>query len=289
MPRVTTRDGLHLFVEDLGAGKPLLLVHGFTGSSEAWGRELKDSLASRLRLLCVDLLGHGGSDKPETPGRYALDAMVEDLCDVLEARNLQRTIWLGYSMGGRIALGAAIRRPERVSALVLEAASPGLAGASERAQRVADDERLAQTLETEGIETFVKRWMDLPLFRTQRRLGPERLAEERERRVRNAPRALAACLRGLGPGVQPSLWQALPRVHVPTLLLVGEEDAKFRGIAARMAHALPRSLTRTLPQAGHATHLECPALYVEAVREFCERASDDKGETRHEDPMDLRT
>jgi len=130
--------------------------------------------------------------------------------------------------------------------------------------------------------------MHLPLFRSQQRLGKERLALERARRLHNSPRALAACLRGVGLGVQPSLWSALPRVRVPTLLVVGEEDAKFRGIAARMARALPRSRTRILPQAGHTTHLECAPLYLDALTRFCAQASQKKGEAPDEGRMDLR-
>ena len=286
---VSMRDGTELFVEDRGAGTALLLVHGFTGSSEAWGRDLLDLLASHARIVCVDLLGHGRSHKSEIPKRYALEAIVEDLCAVLDAREIQRAVWVGYSMGGRIALGAAVRHPERVRALVLEGASPGLERARARAERSASDESLARMLEDEGIESFVKHWMSLPLFRTQARLGPERLAKECARRLRNSPRALAACLRGLGVGVQPSLWAALPGVRAPTLLIAGEEDTRFCGIAARMARALPRSHTRILPEAGHTTHLECPSLYAEAVRRFCEQMSKLRGGNADEGRMDLRT
>ncbi len=289
MVGVSTRDGMRLHLEEDGAGVPVLLVHGFTGNSAAWGAELKGSLSRRVRSVSVDLLGHGASDKPEDPKRYALDEMVDDLCQVLDARQIARAVWVGYSMGGRIALAAAVRRPERVRALVLEGASPGLEQAQERAQRVADDERLARMLDDDGIESFVTHWMSLPLFQTQRQLGPERLAAERSRRLQNSARALAACLRGLGLGAQPSLWPELPEVRVPTLLIVGERDPKFRGIAARMESAMPLARTQLLPRAGHATHLERPTLYAEAVGRFCTQTSEDRGGARDEGRMDLGT
>lgn len=288
MPRITTRDGLRLFVEDRGAGVPLLLVHGFTGSHEAWTPRLKTALASRFRLLCVDLLGHGRSSKPAAARRYALEEMVCDLCEVLDARKISRAIWVGYSMGGRIALGAAVYRPERMRALVLESASPGLSDAGARAERIAGDEKLALLLETEGIGPFVQHWMRQPLFRTQQCLGAEHLDEERARRIRNAPHALAACLRGLGSGVQPSLWNALPALAPPTLLLVGELDAKFRDIAARMRAVLPSADLETLPGVGHATHLECTPRYLDTLRRFSMRLKQERGEDKHEGPLENR-
>lgn len=288
MSLISLRDGSRIFVEVFGSGPPLLLVHGFTGSGEAWGAELKGALAARMRVLCVDLLGHGQSDKPEQPERYTLDAVVEDLCAVLDAHELECATWAGYSMGGRIALGAAVRQPNRVRALILEGASPGLAHANERRLRVAQDEQLARVLESEGIVPFVDHWMKLPLFDTQQRLDPEYLAQERARRLRNAPGALAACLRGLGTGAQPSLWAELGRVRASTLLIVGEQDSKFRALAARMTRALPRSRIHTVPGAGHATHLEYPPLYARAVLEFCKRTSAHRGEESHEGPMDAR-
>jgi 2-succinyl-6-hydroxy-2,4-cyclohexadiene-1-carboxylate synthase len=288
MAYVTTLDAMQLFVEELGAGTPLLLVHGFTGSSGAWGREVKTALARRFRLLCVDLLGHGRSDKPEDPDRYALEAMVDDLCTVIDAVGIPRAVWAGYSMGGRIALGAGVLRPTRVSALLLESASPGLASTTRKAARVASDEALARMLETQGIEAFVDHWMKLPLFRTQSRLTRERFEEERRRRLRNAPRALAACLRGLGSGAQPSFWPALSGLHIPTRLLVGEMDKKFRAIAHEMERALPQAQVQTLAATGHATHLECPTEYVDAVRGFCEDTIDARGDAKDEGPMDAR-
>ncbi len=289
MPRISTRDGVRLYVEEQGSGTPILLVHGFTGSSAAWGRELREVLAGHARTLCVDLLGHGRSDKADDPKRYALDEMVDDLCQVLDAHQIARAIWVGYSMGGRIALGAAVRRPQRVQALVLEGASPGLDAAPERAQRVTEDERLACMLDEEGIEPFVKHWMSLPLFQSQQRLGRERLAAEGARRLQNSAHALAACLRGMGLGVQPSLWYALPQIRLPTLLLVGERDEKFRRTAARMQAALPRAHTQIVPEAGHTTHLESPTLYAEAVRRFCRQMSEEGGGATDEGHMDLRT
>jgi 2-succinyl-6-hydroxy-2,4-cyclohexadiene-1-carboxylate synthase len=268
MRRVVLRDGSALAVAEIGRGEPLLLVHGFTGSHRAWRAELLDGLAMQHRVLAVDLIGHGASDRPHAPERYALAEVVEDLCELLDACDAVDATWIGYSMGGRIALGAAALRPARVRALVLEGTSPGLESELERATRRTADDALASELERGELEPFVDAWMRQPLFATQARLPHEILAAQREGRLRNDPRALAACLRGLGTGTQPSFWKELHSLDVPALLVVGALDEKFRGIAARMLEVLSHARVAVVEDAGHAVNLEAPTAYLEAVRGF---------------------
>ncbi|MFO7587691.1 MAG: 2-succinyl-6-hydroxy-2,4-cyclohexadiene-1-carboxylate synthase [Gemmatimonadota bacterium] len=265
---VTLRDGLRLRVREAGVGDPLLLLHGFTGSSESWGEPLVAGLAERSRVLAVDLPGHGASDAPVDPGRYALEAVVADLCDLLDATGTGSATWVGYSMGGRIALGAAVLAPGRVRRLVLESASPGLSTEEERSARRFADAALARRIRAEGIAWFVDKWERLPPFATQARLPAGVLAAQRERRLANDPAALAACLGGLGTGSQPSFWEDLAGVRAPTLLLAGAEDLKFREIGRRMADGLPAARLEVAAGAGHAVHLEAPAAWLAAVRGF---------------------
>ncbi|MGM0578583.1 MAG: 2-succinyl-6-hydroxy-2,4-cyclohexadiene-1-carboxylate synthase [Myxococcota bacterium] len=265
---VETRDGDRIRVDDRGDGPATVLLHGFTGSAAAWGRSLLERLARGRRVLAVDLPGHGRSARPVDPARYALQRVLDDLERVLDAAGADRADWIGYSMGGRLALGAAVLRPHRVDRLVLEGASPGLEDAEERAARRERDEALARDLERFGMEPFVDRWMALPLFATQRRLPADVLAAARTRRLDNAPPALAACLRGLGTGRQPSFWDVLDRVQAPTLLLTGALDDKFRRIADAMADRMPDARRADVPEAGHTAHLERPDGWLEAIEGF---------------------
>jgi len=271
---IPLRDGLRLHVrkesgprED-GSGEPLLLLHGFTGSSEAWGADSVATLTSDRPVILVDLMGHGKSDKPTSPGRYALSEILHDLADVLDALEFGRADWLGYSMGGRLALAAAVLMPERVSRLVLESASPGLRSETERAERRRTDGKLADRLEKDGIDSFVKLWMALPLFRTQRRLDPDLLEAESARRRTNDPHSLAACLRGFGTGLQPSFWSELPEIDAPTLVIIGEEDPKFSDIGREMSSLFPDGTISPFPDTGHAVHLERPREWAWAIRSF---------------------
>jgi 2-succinyl-6-hydroxy-2,4-cyclohexadiene-1-carboxylate synthase len=271
--RLPLRDGLQLHAHEQGQGPCVLLVHGFTGAGSAFGERVLEALSARFRVIAVDLIGHGASDRPHGPQRYAIEAIVRDLCDVLDARAVRHATWVGYSMGARIALAAGVLAPERVAALVCEGGSPGLREPLERSERVRADESLARALEQDGIEPFVERWMSLPLFATQQRLPRATLAHERARRLVNDPRALAACLRGLGTGSQPSFWEALPALRVPALLLAGELDSKYAALASAMAAQLPGADRAIVPAAGHTTHLEQPDAYLAAVLPFIDKVS----------------
>src|SRR5690606_37931774 len=125
VPRVEV-DGRDLHVERAGSGPPVVLLHGFTGSGAAWEPHV-EALAPEFTTLAVELVGHGRSDAPAEVDRYRMARAVDDLAALLRALGFERAAWLGYSLGGRVALQVAVRRPDVVSALVLEGATPGLA------------------------------------------------------------------------------------------------------------------------------------------------------------------
>ena len=271
MPRVVVGD-VALHVDVKGTGPPLLLLHGFTGSSGSW-RPLLPALTERYTAISVDLLGHGRSDAPVDAARYGFTACLDDLARLLDRLDVARCACLGYSLGGRIALGLTVAHPSRIAALVMESASPGLADGAERAARRAADAALAARLESDGVDAFADAWMAQPLFASQARLDATTRAREREARSRHSAHGLANCLRGMGTGSQPSLWTALPALALPALalpvlLVVGAADHKFRRIAADMRVLMPRAEVAVIPDAGHATHLEEPAVFSAAVLDF---------------------
>jgi 2-succinyl-6-hydroxy-2,4-cyclohexadiene-1-carboxylate synthase len=168
----------------------------------------------------------------------------------------------GYSMGGRIALHAALARPELVRRLVLIGASPGIADTEERAARRRADEALADRIEAIGVEAFAQEWRQLPLWEGQ----PERVrAAAHADRLRNTAAGLADALRGLGTGALPPLWDRLGELPMPVTLVVGERDAKFREIAEQMAARLADARIEVVPGAGHAAQLERPDLAAAAL------------------------
>jgi 2-succinyl-6-hydroxy-2,4-cyclohexadiene-1-carboxylate synthase len=266
MARIAT-NGVQLNVEIGGQGPALVLLHGFTGSAESWRRHIA-VFGHQFRTVAVDLLGHGASDSPADLARFGMDRCVEDLIAVFDNLGLARVNLLGYSMGGRVALHMAAAHPDRIGTLILESASPGLAGLAERQARVTSDEALASSIEQEGLEVFVERWSKLPLFASQSHLPEVVRVDLRAQRLRNSPRGLANCLRGLGAGVAAPLWDRLREVRIPTLVIAGALDDKYVAIAQAMTASLPNGRLAIVPGAGHAAHLEQPEAFDRLVLAF---------------------
>jgi 2-succinyl-6-hydroxy-2,4-cyclohexadiene-1-carboxylate synthase len=269
MPTVEA-NGLAFHVAERGAGEPLVLLHGFTGSSASWW-PVADRLAECHRVLAIDLIGHGQSSAPGDPSRYSFELALDDLSAVARHLQIAPATWLGYSMGGRLALGLTLRDRQLVSALILESASPGIADAAERARRHDDDEAMALEIEQHGVEAFVAAWERRPLWNSQSSLASTARARQRAIRLRNRPAGLANSLRGMGQGAQPSLWSSLSEITAPTLIIAGALDAKFAAIAPRMADAMPSARVALAPEAGHAVHLEAPAFFSEQAMSFLAR------------------
>ena len=266
--------GVTLQLEIDGEGPPVLILHGFTGSSHSM-ESVAAGLSDSYRTIRLDLVGHGSSDAPIDPGAYTISSCVEQIVSALDLLELRRVHVVGYSMGGRAALTLAVSHPERLRSVVLIGASAGIENPAERASRRREDEGLARSIEREGLEAFVDGWMARPLFATQRRLGPDRLAAARAQRLENRVHGLALSLRGMGTGAQPDLNARLQHVQTPICLVVGEEDAKFCNIAASLERRLPRSRVERIPDAGHAAHLENPDAFRRAVRRFLAENSDE--------------
>jgi 2-succinyl-6-hydroxy-2,4-cyclohexadiene-1-carboxylate synthase len=247
-----------------GSGRPLLLLHGFTGSGAGWEWYLA-AWGSDYQLIAPDILGHGRSAAPAAPARYTMAAVAADLIALLDQLGLVKVDLLGYSMGGRLALYLVCHFPDRFDRLILESSSPGLATAAERAARRAADEALAKRLEAEGVEAFVARWEALPLWASQATLPADVLAAQRAERLAQRPLGLANSLRGMGTGAQPSLWGELAGLDRPVLLINGALDKKFVAINEQMAALLPQVTLKTLPDAGHNSHLEQPTGYATLI------------------------
>jgi len=262
-------NGIGLNVETGGDGPPLLLLHGFTSSGATWAPHLP-ALTPHVTAVAVDLIGHGASDAPVEPLHYRMDAQVRDLWGLADALGYAETSIgiLGYSMGARVALQMAAAAPARVSRLILEGGTPGLAAAAERRARRAADERLAFDIELRGVEPFVDSWEAQPLFATQQPLPAEVREALRRERLRNTPVGLANSVRCNSVGAQQSLWDRLATIAMPTLLIAGALDWKFADIATAMAARTPAAQLAIVPDAGHVVHLEQPQEFDRLVVDF---------------------
>lgn len=254
----------------LGAGPALLALHGFTGTGATW-LPLAAALGSSRRVLAPDLLGHGESGASRDPARYQLGEQTADLAALLDALSEDAVDLLGYSRGGRLALSFALAYPARVRRLLLESASAGLDDEAERAARRIQDESWAGLLETAGLAAFVREWERLPLWASQACLPPTLRAALRAQRSVHDPRALAACLRGSGQGVQPHDWSRLSALGAPVTLIVGALDEKYVSLARRLQAGLRQAELALVADAGHAVHLEQPRSFAARVAAALDR------------------
>jgi 2-succinyl-6-hydroxy-2,4-cyclohexadiene-1-carboxylate synthase len=241
----------------------VVLVHGFTQTLASW-EAVGERLAGRFEVVRVDLPGHGGSGGVRVGFEEAAGL-------VGEAGG--GGAYVGYSLGGRLCLRLALDRPDLVPALVLIGASPGIGDPGGRAGRREADEALARRVERDGVAAFLDRWLAGPLFASL----PE-AAAGREERLANTSEGLAYALRRLGTGAQQPLWDRLGRLAPPVLLVAGEHDPKFAGIAREMAAAIgPSAEVALVPGAGHAVHLERPAATAVLGEEFLAHAMGREG------------
>ncbi|WP_349408257.1 2-succinyl-6-hydroxy-2,4-cyclohexadiene-1-carboxylate synthase [Pseudalkalibacillus sp. SCS-8] len=262
-------------VEVEGEGEPVLLLHGFTGSREDW-RSFVHVWKKEFKLITIDLPGHGKTDSPEDVKKYATKETVEALEKILDELKIESAFVLGYSLGGRVALSFAMTFPERVKRLILESSSPGLQTIQERLERKQKDDQLAEWILQEGVETFVNYWETIPLFHSQLRyMSNEERTRLRKRRLTNTEVGLANSLRGIGTGVQPSWWNQLDSLVIPTTLLVGALDSKFVRIAKEMLQLLPDGELIIIEDAGHAIHLEQPEEFSKKVQMILHNRKDE--------------
>ena len=262
---------------------PLLFVHGFLGEAGDWNR-MRTLLEPALVANCFELPGHGAAqpiaaDAGGGPARWfaAATERLRDACTTLAAP----PVLVGYSMGGRLALYVALRFPRAVRGLVVVAADPGIEDRTARAERLARDEALAGQLAEAGDQAaftdWLQRWYATPLFGSLRH--HPHFEDLLQRRLRGRPASLAAALRGLSVGVQPVLWEALPRLPIPALFIAGADDAKYRAVADRIATLGAPWECAVCPSAAHAVHLEQPEAVARLIRTLVRRSSAPATET----------
>lgn len=252
-------NGTHLYYEQAGYGHPLVLIHGFTLTTQMWEDQFA-VFARHYRVIRYDMRGFGRSalsiEEPFTA--------VDDLRALLDALGVSRTIVLGLSRGGGVAIDFALAYPECTSALVLvDPALHGWAWSEDFSQSM---DELAVTAQTQGVEAARQRWLTHPFFLP----------------VQERPE-LAARLAQIVASYSGWSWlhaslerdadlptpRPLEQISVPTLLVMGERDiGEFQAIARHIASSIPQLTKRVLPGVGHMANMEAPEAFNEVVLNF---------------------
>jgi 2-succinyl-6-hydroxy-2,4-cyclohexadiene-1-carboxylate synthase len=171
----------------------------------------------------------------------------------------------GYSLGGRLAIHAALREPARYAGLITVGASAGIEEQAAREERARADEKIAAWMETASIEDVVAVWERQPLFADQ----SDALVEaQREGRLGQDPGELALLLRTAGQGTLDPVWYGLGRLELPWLALAGARDERYTAAARRIVHEAPNARVEVVPDSGHAAHLQQPGAVASLIEEF---------------------
>lgn len=255
---------MSLYCEVKGRGAPVLFLHQGVADGRVWDRQWA-SFAPSYTLVRCDLPGFGRSPISDIPIAHA-----RDVGATLDEVGVSSAAVVGGSLGGRVALELAVGRPDLVRALVLVAAAlPGVAWSPEvRAFGAAEDDAVAAGDLDAATELNVRMWVD----------GPGRTAAEVDPTVRTAVAKMQRrALELQAPHwdvleeemLVPDIAERLGAVHIPTLVLVGEEDVKdFHELATQIAGEIPNARLATIPGAAHVPNLERPLAFDAVVLEF---------------------
>jgi len=224
---------------------PVLFIPGFMQPAEAWA-----PVAERLAPPTV-LLDHR---------EHTFEGRLGEIAAAGEGALL-----VGYSLGGRLALRAALRDRARYAGLVTVGATAGIEDPAQRAARAEADDRLASWIEAAPIDDVVALWERQPLFADQAETLVER---QRPGRLAQDPAELASLLRTAGQGVLEPVWHALLTLDLPLLAIAGSYDEGYAGAARKIADTAPGASAQIVEAAGHAPQLQQPERVATLVEEF---------------------
>ncbi|MDT0454401.1 alpha/beta fold hydrolase [Streptomyces sp. DSM 41527] len=259
--------------EDEGSGEPLVLVHGHPFNRSMWRPQTEYFSRAGRRVIAPDLRGYGDSTMPPgttaapgasaTPDATPLATFARDLVDLLDHLGIERCALGGLSMGGQIVMECYRLFPERISALLLADTFAAAETPDGKTARYDMAERLLR----EGMADYAHEVLDKMVSPDTITARPDVAAHVLEMMATTPPEGAAAALRGRAE--RPDYTELLPRITVPTLIVVGTEDTYTPVSDALHLHErIPDSRLTIIEQAAHMPNLEQPHTFNAALHEF---------------------
>lgn len=249
MARLTRDDGVGLYYEVHGKGPTLLLSHGYSATSQMWAGQV-EALSKDHRLVTWDMRGHGKSDSPVDPSLYSEAATVADMAALLDEVGAETAIIGGLSLGGYMSLAFNRAHPERVAALLIIDTGPGYKNDEARAGWNRNALQTATRYETDGLAIL------------------ERGSAERRTAYHTSATGLALAARGMLTQRDAGVITSLPDIKVPSVVVVGADDAPFIAASEYMAAKIPGATRVVIDGAGHAANLDQPEAFNAAILGF---------------------
>jgi pimeloyl-ACP methyl ester carboxylesterase len=245
-------NGVEVYYEDHGSGYPVVLMHGYGSTSAMWQEQVKP-LSERYRLITFDMRGHGNTDSPEDQAEYSEATTVEDLAALLRHLGVEQAVIGGLSLGGYMSLGFNLAHPEMVKALILCDTGPGYRNPKSREGWNETAFKRAERFEELGLDALGR--------------SPE---VEAVRKSHRSAAGLAKAARGMLAQFDSRVIESLEGVTVPTLIIVGANDTPFLAGTDYMESKIPNAKKVVIPDAGHASNIDQPEAFNQAVLSFLE-------------------
>src|SRR6202158_5845372 len=248
MPKID-RSGVEIYYEVHGSGPALLLTHGYSSTSAMWKGQI-EALSKHHKLVLCDIGGQAQSASPDNPAAYSEALTVADMAALLDAIGARTAIVGGLSLGGYMSLAFHRAHADRVRALLIIDTGPGF---KKDDAREAWNKRAHETgdrFEREGLAV-------LKSGSRQRSTVSHRDAS-----------GLARAARGMLTQRDARVIESLPNIKVPSLVVVGADDAPFLAASDYMAAKIPEAKKVVIPAAGHAVNIDQPQAFIDAVLPF---------------------
>ena len=285
MPHVTADDGVRLYYEEAGSGRPIVFVHEFAGDHRSWEPQLRH-FARTHRCIAFNARGYPPSDVPEDPEMYSQDRARDDVLAILDRLGIEQAHINGLSMGGFATLHFGLEYPERALSLVVAGCGYG-ARADARERFVRETTEAAQRMEDETMAVFGRVYALGPTRVQFQNKDPRGWQEFTDRLCEHSSLGSANTMRGVQRR-RPSLFDLEDRMRaltVPTLVINGDEDDPCLDAGLLMKRTIASSVLVLLPRTGHLCNLEEPALYNQFCGDFMAWVEAGRWETR--DPRSM--
>lgn len=280
MPYATADDGISLYYEETGSGRPIVFVHEFSGDCRSW--EPQTRYFGRIyRAVAFNARGYNPSDVPEDVARYSQDRATDDILAVLNHLGIEKAHIVGLSMGGFAVLYFGFRYPTRALSLTVAGCGHG-AHPAQREKFRADAEKVAAFLKSEGIGAYAEKYTTGPTRVQLENKDPRGFAEFKRLLLDHSALGMAntqlGCL-----SQRPSPYDCvdeLKALTVPTLIVTGDEDWPCVTTGVMLKEHIATAGLAVMPNCGHRINLEEPAKFNAIVGEFLWQVDSGKWSTR---------
>ena len=245
---ILNRDGVDLYYEVHGQGPTILLTHGYSATSRMWEPNIA-ALSANHQLVTWDMRGHGRTAYPADPAAYTEANTTADMAALLDHVGAEKAVIGGLSLGGYMSMAFYKSYPERVRALLIIDTGPGFRNDQARADW--------NVIAMNAAKRYDKGLDQRPEDGAEVVLSNHRSSD-----------GLAGAARGMLTQHDPSVIDTLPRIKVPALVIVGDQDLPFLNATDYMAAKIPGAAKLVIPNARHAANIDQPEIFNEGVLGF---------------------